>query len=42
VEAPAALLLKLLWRRADPADGQVVLSGDRDRLLRFLGSRLTP
>lgn len=41
VEAPAALLLKVLWKRADPADHAVRLRGDEARVRRFLASRLT-
>lgn len=42
VEAPAGVLLKLLWGRASAADPDVALSGDLDRIRRFLASRLTP
>jgi uncharacterized protein (TIGR03083 family) len=41
VEAPAALLLKLLWKRASPVDPGVRTSGDTERVRRFLDSRLT-
>jgi hypothetical protein len=42
VEATAANLLKLLWKRMLPTDPGVHLIGDEDRLLAFLHSRLTP
>ena len=41
VEAPAALLLKVLWKRAAPDDPGVRTSGDPTRISRFLRSRLT-
>jgi uncharacterized protein (TIGR03083 family) len=42
VEAPAGVLMKLLWKRARPTDPDVKLTGDEDRIERFLASRLTP
>lgn len=42
VEAPAATLLTLLWRRTDPSAPDVRLVGNEDRLRAFLQSRLTP
>ena len=41
VEAPAGLLLKVLWKRASPDDSGLRMSGDRGRISRFLESRLT-
>jgi uncharacterized protein (TIGR03083 family) len=42
VEAPADVLYRLLWKRADPdADGVRIL-GDATRVRAFLGSRLVP
>jgi hypothetical protein len=41
VEGPAALVLKVLWKRARPVQPGLTLVGDEDRVLRFLGSRLT-
>jgi hypothetical protein len=40
VTAPALVLYKVLWKRADP-DGLHV-AGDRDRVDAFLGSHLVP
>jgi uncharacterized protein (TIGR03083 family) len=52
VEAPAAVLLKLLWKRCAPEDAAaqvtgdggsaVQVTGDRGRVLRFLAGPLTP
>jgi len=42
IEGPAATILKLLWKRARPVQPDLALIGDEDRILRFLGSRLTP
>ena len=42
VEAPAGVLLKVLWKRARPTDAAVRISGDERRVGRFLASRLTP
>ena len=42
VEAPAATLLTLLWKRSLPTAPGVRLVGDEDRILKFLSSRLTP
>ncbi len=42
VEAPAATLLTLLWKRSLPNGPGVRLVGDEDRILGFLSSRLTP
>jgi uncharacterized protein (TIGR03083 family) len=42
IEASAATLLKLLWKRTLPTASGVHLIGDEDRLLAFLHSRLTP
>lgn len=42
VEAPAGMLLRLLWKRARLTDPQVRISGDEERVGRFFGSRLTP
>ena len=39
--APADLVLKVLWKRARPTQPGLRLVGDEDRLMRFLGSRLT-
>ncbi len=41
VEAPAAVLLKVLWKRATPADPELRVHGDEARVQRFLRSRLT-
>ena len=41
IEGPAALVLKVLWKRARPTQPGLRLVGDEDRLMRFLGSRLT-
>ena len=41
LEGPAALVLKVLWKRARPVQPGLSLVGDEDRILRFLGSRLT-
>ena len=42
MEAPAATLLTLLWKRSLPNGPGVRLVGDEDRILGFLSSRLTP
>jgi uncharacterized protein (TIGR03083 family) len=42
VAAPAGVLMKLLWKRARPTSPDVELTGDHDRIERFLASRLTP
>lgn len=42
VEAPALVLVKLLWKRVPPEHPEVQLRGNEARLLRFLGSRITP
>ncbi|QIK65010.1 maleylpyruvate isomerase family mycothiol-dependent enzyme [Nocardioides sp. HDW12B] len=42
IEAPAATLLTLLWRRTRPDAADVRLVGNEDRLRAFLQSRLTP
>jgi uncharacterized protein (TIGR03083 family) len=41
VEAPAGLLLKVLWKRSSPSDPGVRAIGDLVRVRRFLDSRLT-
>lgn len=41
IEAPAPVLMKLLWKRVDPFHPAVRLRGDQDRIMRFLRSRLT-
>ena len=41
VEAPAGLLLKVLWKRASADDPEVRAVGDAARVGRFLDSRLT-
>lgn len=40
--APAADLMLLLWKRLRPEDADLSLDGDRDRILAFLDSPLTP
>jgi uncharacterized protein (TIGR03083 family) len=42
VEAPAAVLFKLLWKRTRPTDPEVAVRGDEETVHRFLASRLTP
>lgn len=42
IEAPAGVLMKLLWKRARSNDPDVKLTGDEERIERFLASRLTP
>lgn len=42
VEAPAGVLLKLLWKRIPMTHPEMRIFGDTDRIGRFLGSRLTP
>jgi hypothetical protein len=41
VEAPAGVLLKVLWKREQPTHPGVRMRGDTDRIARFLASRLT-
>lgn len=41
VEAPAEVLLPLLWKRLPPTTPELRVSGDRARVLAFLASRLT-
>ena len=42
IEAPAAALLKLLWKRAGTDHPEVNYVGNADRIERFVASRLTP
>ena len=42
IEAPAAVLYQLLWKRADPNHADVTVVGDPDRVAAFLASRLVP
>lgn len=42
VEAEAAVLLQVLWKRLPPDHPAVHVAGDPDRVLRFLRSPLTP
>lgn len=42
VEAPAGVLLKLLWKRARVSDPRLHVRGDEARVRRFFASRLTP
>jgi uncharacterized protein (TIGR03083 family) len=42
VAGRADVLYRLLWKRLAPDDPAVVIGGDRDRVLGFLGSRLVP
>ncbi len=41
VEAPADTLLRVLWKREPVRGADLTLSGDEDRIRRFLASRLT-
>ena len=42
VEAPAGVLLKVLWKRTRVSDPRLRICGDASRVGRFLASRLTP
>jgi uncharacterized protein (TIGR03083 family) len=42
VAAPADVLYRLLWKRAPADDPALEVTGDRARVLAFLGSRLVP
>jgi uncharacterized protein (TIGR03083 family) len=42
VEGPAEVLYRMLWKRVPVEDPALAVTGDRARVLRFLGSRLVP
>jgi uncharacterized protein (TIGR03083 family) len=42
VEGPAEVLYRVLWKRTPVDDPALVVTGDRARVLAFLGSRLVP